>query len=480
MTTYAWAFIVLIGLVGAMSYFAVLSPDSFVGERCDAPAGFLCEDFVIGEDSASFLFVNILGRNIEVVNAYFESEGNSDSCSTPSGVVRDREKFEVICGSLSDTRGNARLEYRHVGGSTLDSLRSAVFIISGVRDPSYSSGFVYEFSGGSCEYPEQGIGGLEPCIEFDPTLTNVFSVSSWEETSNPGARKITIGPLDTAGVIYECRTAHVSNIASTPWSNCDGASGTQPVHYIEQDGNHLRGNYRTDIRFRVGSDVSEVTSYEYYMWSYDGYTENLHGQPGLSQSLSQVCTNAENHDAFFDAALQHISKTGAFHPSTNLDGPEMIIQWNSGSNEFASFKKELHFNDDNNLIILKRRYSDVNENRCTLPFKNRRGSWSTAGFNSDSSVSYWCDAIVFNRNGNAVCLARQGDQIIRRGEVVPDIRRAFSGRYNQGVSSLQYFSIKYNAATVHSNILNQFDEYGNPLNPESDNNINYPRYLIIN
>ena len=42
--TYGWAILVVLAAIGALAYFGVLSPDKFLPERCNFPAGIDCID----------------------------------------------------------------------------------------------------------------------------------------------------------------------------------------------------------------------------------------------------------------------------------------------------------------------------------------------------------------------------------------------------------------------------------------------------
>ncbi|MBD3163915.1 hypothetical protein GF323_01835 [Candidatus Woesearchaeota archaeon] len=53
--TYGWAILVVLVAIGALAYFGVLSPERFLPERCDGPAGLTCLDkaTVIAGDAAT-------------------------------------------------------------------------------------------------------------------------------------------------------------------------------------------------------------------------------------------------------------------------------------------------------------------------------------------------------------------------------------------------------------------------------------------
>jgi len=47
--TYGWAILVLLVMVGALSYFGILNPNKVVPERCFFGAGFNCKDYQVRE-----------------------------------------------------------------------------------------------------------------------------------------------------------------------------------------------------------------------------------------------------------------------------------------------------------------------------------------------------------------------------------------------------------------------------------------------
>lgn len=47
LTTYGWAFLVILVMIGALAYFGVLNPKKFIPPSCTIGAPFLCEDHLI-------------------------------------------------------------------------------------------------------------------------------------------------------------------------------------------------------------------------------------------------------------------------------------------------------------------------------------------------------------------------------------------------------------------------------------------------
>ncbi|KYK27094.1 hypothetical protein AYK26_00140 [Euryarchaeota archaeon SM23-78] len=76
LTTYGWAFIVILIMIGALAYFGVLNPSRTLPNKCLVEAGFHCKDFKIQNDSFSISLVNRKGDGLRSVNL---TEVNSDA-----------------------------------------------------------------------------------------------------------------------------------------------------------------------------------------------------------------------------------------------------------------------------------------------------------------------------------------------------------------------------------------------------------------
>ena len=48
LTTYAWAFIVILMMIGALAYFGILSPSSLLPNKCTISSEFQCLDWYLG------------------------------------------------------------------------------------------------------------------------------------------------------------------------------------------------------------------------------------------------------------------------------------------------------------------------------------------------------------------------------------------------------------------------------------------------
>jgi hypothetical protein len=51
LTTYGWAFLVILVMIGALAYFGVLNPQKFLPERCQFGSEFKCKDYRVVRDT---------------------------------------------------------------------------------------------------------------------------------------------------------------------------------------------------------------------------------------------------------------------------------------------------------------------------------------------------------------------------------------------------------------------------------------------
>jgi len=86
LTTYAWAFLVILITIGALYYFGIFDFGKFLPQKCLFPSQFECTDFTFVGDQVKFQLVNNLGEEIDV-NGYAitDDAGNQLCTGTPIG-----------------------------------------------------------------------------------------------------------------------------------------------------------------------------------------------------------------------------------------------------------------------------------------------------------------------------------------------------------------------------------------------------------
>lgn len=88
LTTYAWAFLVILIMISALAYFGILNPSKLLPDRCNFGAEIGCEDFRITTDALDLKLKNNVGEPITIQSVTFSSESDDPfdctGTSTPS------------------------------------------------------------------------------------------------------------------------------------------------------------------------------------------------------------------------------------------------------------------------------------------------------------------------------------------------------------------------------------------------------------
>jgi len=66
LTTYAWAFLVIMITIGTLYYFGIFDFSKFLPQKCVFPSQFECIDFSFVGDEVRFRLVNNLGEDIDI------------------------------------------------------------------------------------------------------------------------------------------------------------------------------------------------------------------------------------------------------------------------------------------------------------------------------------------------------------------------------------------------------------------------------
>ncbi len=76
--TYGWAILVVLVVIGALSYFGVLSPSTLLPEKCTFPVSISCTDYSVLGTGLTFILQNGAGRDmiIKGVSATSEALGS--------------------------------------------------------------------------------------------------------------------------------------------------------------------------------------------------------------------------------------------------------------------------------------------------------------------------------------------------------------------------------------------------------------------
>jgi len=117
--TYGWAILVVLVVIGALSYFGVLSPATLLPEKCTFPVSMSCVDHQVKTSEIRLILLNGAGRDmiIESISASSDALGlpaatTPKSCETanaglPAGelTLRNGQKNEFLLATIIDTDG---------------------------------------------------------------------------------------------------------------------------------------------------------------------------------------------------------------------------------------------------------------------------------------------------------------------------------------------------------------------------------------
>ena len=82
LTTYGWAFLVILIMIAALSYFGILSPSKLLPNRCNFGSEMGCTDFAIYQNGLQVRLKNNIGDAIAVDSILASTEKTSLSCTS--------------------------------------------------------------------------------------------------------------------------------------------------------------------------------------------------------------------------------------------------------------------------------------------------------------------------------------------------------------------------------------------------------------
>ena len=97
--TYGWAILVVLAAIGALAYFGVLSPESFLPEKCMLEPGVDCTGFKVTPTETTLVMRNGMGRDLTVNGVAI---GN---CNSTTGDVEFKNGDMVTIGLTGCSNG---------------------------------------------------------------------------------------------------------------------------------------------------------------------------------------------------------------------------------------------------------------------------------------------------------------------------------------------------------------------------------------
>lgn len=82
LTTYGWAFIVILVMIGALAYFGVLNPSKVTPNRCLVEAGIECKEYRMTQDTVNIVLNNRKGSGMIISGMTATSDvGTPGACT---------------------------------------------------------------------------------------------------------------------------------------------------------------------------------------------------------------------------------------------------------------------------------------------------------------------------------------------------------------------------------------------------------------
>lgn len=116
LTTYAWAFLVILILIGALAYFGILRPTKLLPERCIFGPEIGCQYYkltwgAVGTDGGATLQLkNNVGEHITTISVAMKTEEGTELCTTSIGEWNAEEVKSDVTFSNCDFKNNGLVQ----------------------------------------------------------------------------------------------------------------------------------------------------------------------------------------------------------------------------------------------------------------------------------------------------------------------------------------------------------------------------------
>ena len=95
LTTYAWAFILILITIAAIAYFGTLNPKKFLPDKCVFTTDIQCKDFKISETELRMLLRNNAGQAIKIQSISLTTDNDvALTCTTSPGIIGGASDWE--------------------------------------------------------------------------------------------------------------------------------------------------------------------------------------------------------------------------------------------------------------------------------------------------------------------------------------------------------------------------------------------------
>ena len=135
MTTYGWAFMVILASVGVLGYFGFLNPSKYIPESCEFGEQLKCEDHYFDTDNKiQFRFRNNFEAPIEITGANITNDedvtiNNFDGAEIDTGEIKKISFKAYGIEANPNKKSNLKIEltFNRVGGSVEHTIQGTLF-----------------------------------------------------------------------------------------------------------------------------------------------------------------------------------------------------------------------------------------------------------------------------------------------------------------------------------------------------------------
>ncbi|MCF7799188.1 hypothetical protein K9M74_04770 [Candidatus Woesearchaeota archaeon] len=142
LTTYGWAFLVILVMIGALAGFGILTPSNFLPNRCNFASELSCYEHKLtnngasGELYATVILLNSIGSTLNISDITMTSQyGDLDCSAAGTGQVSAGDTIELICddnGNIFPDAGEkikiqARVTYTPLGKKLSQTVDGEIF-----------------------------------------------------------------------------------------------------------------------------------------------------------------------------------------------------------------------------------------------------------------------------------------------------------------------------------------------------------------
>lgn len=126
LTTYAWAFLAIAMVLGALYYFGIFDFGKFLPQKCVFPSQFKCLDFSLKPSEVRIKLANNLGEDVRVTSLQITNDATPPvSCTPPASFdwahASEKDiKFESCSGGgyIAGTRAELKISMSYYAVNT--------------------------------------------------------------------------------------------------------------------------------------------------------------------------------------------------------------------------------------------------------------------------------------------------------------------------------------------------------------------------